>query len=191
MDDDDDLRINTLHRFAKHSPRLILHEYSHCEVPAGCGGVVLRWIDPADGRPVITRVLGDATSTVWLDGKPTTSSLGMLRTGMRVIAVAVMPEKPCAFVVSLAHDADQQRDVIHLGAPVWRCTATSPPAGWERPDFDDTSWAEPTLASAERIAREDNWQRTQFERARERGQQVFATTGPLWLRVAFTMTEPA
>ena len=51
MTDDDDLRVNTLHRFAKHSPTLILHEYSSCEVPAGCGGVVMRWIAPDQDAP--------------------------------------------------------------------------------------------------------------------------------------------
>ena len=37
--DSEALRLNTLNRFRKHSPRLLLEEYSHCEVPAGCGGV--------------------------------------------------------------------------------------------------------------------------------------------------------
>ena len=76
MADDDDadaadaeaLRINKLHRFAKHSPRLVLHEYSHCEVPAGCGGVVLRWLDPATGRPCVIELGSvDLRACVWLD----------------------------------------------------------------------------------------------------------------------------
>lgn len=64
---DDDLRLNTLHRFAKHSPRLVLEEYSHCEVPAGCGGAVLRWLDPQEGiaARIEVRTLGSVET--WLD----------------------------------------------------------------------------------------------------------------------------
>jgi hypothetical protein len=37
-----DLRLNSLSRYTKRSPEYVLEEHSHCEVPAGCGGVVLR-----------------------------------------------------------------------------------------------------------------------------------------------------
>src|SRR5574339_211352 len=66
--DDEALRLNTLHRFRKHSPRLLLQEYSHCEVPAGCGGVVLRWIDREGGLPVVVRVAALGPVRAWLDG---------------------------------------------------------------------------------------------------------------------------
>lgn len=46
----DNLKLNTLDRFTKQPGLLALQESSHCEVPAGCGGVVLRWIDPRAGR---------------------------------------------------------------------------------------------------------------------------------------------
>ncbi len=36
----DELKLN---RFRKRSGELVLEEFSHCEVPAGCGGAVLRW----------------------------------------------------------------------------------------------------------------------------------------------------
>ncbi|MCP5093519.1 MAG: hypothetical protein GY949_21640 [Gammaproteobacteria bacterium] len=48
-----DLRLNSLDRFEKNSERLVLEEHGHCEVPAGCGGVVLRWFNPNSGVPVI------------------------------------------------------------------------------------------------------------------------------------------
>ena len=50
MSDRDDLRLNELQRYRKTSSRLALEVHSHCEVPAGCGGVVLRWRRP--GAPV-------------------------------------------------------------------------------------------------------------------------------------------
>jgi len=37
------LRLNGIDRFVKSSPHLHLEEYDSCEVPSGCGGVVLRW----------------------------------------------------------------------------------------------------------------------------------------------------
>ena len=49
-DDKPDLRLNELERFRKTSSRLALEAHSHCEVPAGCGGVVLRWTRP--GAPL-------------------------------------------------------------------------------------------------------------------------------------------
>ncbi len=33
-----DLNLNSLSRFSKKSSTMILEVYSHCEVPAGCGG---------------------------------------------------------------------------------------------------------------------------------------------------------
>ena len=39
----DEQRLNSVDRFRKKSERLVLEEHGHCEVPAGCGGVVLRW----------------------------------------------------------------------------------------------------------------------------------------------------
>jgi hypothetical protein len=50
MPDSDDLRLNELQRYRKTSGRLALKVHSHCEVPAGCGGVVLRWRRP--GAPI-------------------------------------------------------------------------------------------------------------------------------------------
>src|SRR5687768_6072864 len=50
---DHDLKLNGLSRYAKESPRLVLEEYGHCEVPAGCGGVVLRWRNPDQPIPMV------------------------------------------------------------------------------------------------------------------------------------------
>src|SRR5262245_50720143 len=86
--EDDDLRLNTLHRFAKHSPKLVLHEYGHCEIPAGCGGLVMRWYDPTTGSPALIRVdVNNAEASCWLDGELLTTSLAHLRAGPHVIAV--------------------------------------------------------------------------------------------------------
>ena len=68
MIDDDDLHVNTLHRFAKHSDKLVLEEHSHCEVPAGCGGVLIRWRNPDVSVPVILYLAGPGRCHVYVDG---------------------------------------------------------------------------------------------------------------------------
>ena len=49
---DRELKLNSISRSSKQSPRLVLEEHGHCEVPAGCGGVVLRWRGHDDPIPV-------------------------------------------------------------------------------------------------------------------------------------------
>jgi hypothetical protein len=190
--DDDDLRINTLHRFAKHSPRLVLHEYSHCEVPAGCGGVVLRWIDPAQGVPSTLRVSAPAVeATCWLDGALLASNLLLLPEGYRVLAVHLRRIAPRAqpFTIAIHHDADgDEADLIAPGAPEWRCTAAQPrpELPWAAPDFDAAAWGPPPLASPAQIAAQEPWLRRGFEEAATAGRPVLVLeTAELWLRVAF------
>ena len=200
--DDDDLRLNTLHRFAKHSPRLVLHEYAHCEIPAGCGGVVMRWYDPATGAPGMVKLEAfGGDGTLWLDGEPLASSLVHLRAGAHVIAVHLQPEAtseaaakapaaapaPRPFVLGVMYEADLDRDLISSGAARWCCTATRPPEGWTAPGFPDAAWSEvprPPAGYLEGLAR---WPRYAIEQAAQRGQPVFDfRTDELWLRVAFT-----
>lgn len=189
---DEDLRINTLHRFAKHSPRLVLHEYSHCEVPAGCGGVVLRWIDPAQGVPSTIRVTAAAAeATCWLDGALLASNLALLPAGYRVLAVHLRRTEPRAqaFTISIHHDADDtEADLIARGAAEWRCTAArpGPELPWTAPDFDDAAWGPAPPASPALIAAQEAWLRRGFEQAAAAGQPVLALeTAELWLRIAF------
>lgn len=35
---DQNLKLNSLSRYTKQSPNLVLQECEHCEVPAGCAG---------------------------------------------------------------------------------------------------------------------------------------------------------
>ncbi len=53
MAESDELKLNTIGRFVKRSPCLALEQHNHCEVPAGCGGVVLRWFNPSRGIPIL------------------------------------------------------------------------------------------------------------------------------------------
>ncbi len=160
--DEDDLRINTLHRFRKHSPRLTLQVHDHCEVPAGCGGVVLRWVDPSAGFGAVVQVMPKEGVTAWLDGARVEVSRVTLAYGPHVLALSVVPMPisasrkrrwPLGEVettvrpFACAVDSDAPRDAPPRPAPPtvsdverWRHTVTPPPEGWERPDFDDGRW---------------------------------------------------
>jgi hypothetical protein len=179
--DDDDLRINTLHRFAKHSPKLVLHEYSHCEVPAGCGGVVLRWIDPHQGLPATVRLVAPAArGTLWLEGTKLASSLFQLRPGTRVFALHLTRTKPVAQPFCLAIAFDRGEDSV-VRLDTGRYTTTQPDERWLAPAFDDRAWPLLPLASVELIEAQD--QRRTFEWNAGRGAAAFALEhDEIWAR---------
>ena len=188
--DDEALQINRLHRFAKHSPRLVLHEYSHCEVPAGCGGVVIRWIDPEQGRPARIEVRGHNTrATAWLDGVPLESAVCLLREGTRVVAVALERTAPGELPFTISARPDRRFEVELVTASAHRfCGTTTAPADprWMMPETYDGDWAPLVDASAGALASLEPWRRRAFDSARERGQRVFGLLADrLWIRVAF------
>ena len=91
MDDDEARRLNTLHRFRKHSPDLVLETYSHCEVPAGCGGGVLVWRDPREGVPVVLAVsTQQADVQAYIDGRPLLGTTVPLLPGMHTFALRIV-----------------------------------------------------------------------------------------------------
>ncbi len=193
MAGDDDLRLNTLHRFAKHSPRLVLHEYSHCEVPAGCGGVVLQWYDPAAGSPAMVRVAGDGVEgDCWLDGAPLASSLARLRAGPRLLAVHVRRKEPGArpFTVGMVYDGDDDTELLGGGRATWRAALAPPPEGWTAPGFDDGAWADAPRAPEELIGAQGRWVQHLCSEAAAEGRPALAIErDELWLRVAFVAPE--
>jgi hypothetical protein len=187
--DDEDLRINTLHRFAKHSPTLVLHEYSHCEVPAGCGGVVLRWIDPSEGVPAQVRLTAPgARGALWLDGTKLASALFQLRSGVRVFALHLTRTKPIAQPFCLRVAFERPEDSI-VRLATGRYTTTAPDESWLEPAFDDRAWPLLPLASPELIAAHD--QRGTFEWNAARGAVPFALEhDELWARFTVTVVAP-
>jgi hypothetical protein len=203
MADDDDLRLNTIHRFAKHSPSLVLQEYSHCEVPAGCGGVVLRWLDPHSGVPAVVQVASLGSSASWLDGEPLSSSHVTLAMGRHVIAVhltevgrlrgVTAPMLPAPFSVGVVSDATGvSRDLLRDATDVhWRWSSATPEERWVDVDFDDRQW--PALADGAALAEAvQRSERYRLDLALERGQPVFAVSErEAWIRIVFTVSVEA
>jgi hypothetical protein len=141
------LRLNTLHRFAKHSDRLVLMEYSHCEVPAGCGGYVMRWHDPRAGRPLVLNVACPTEVQGFLDGEPITASRVTLPAGDHLFAVhATLKNTPAPLIVAVFIDDPEtfsyEAEVVlfSAGDGTWRCTAHPPADSWNEPGFDDSGW---------------------------------------------------
>src|SRR6185369_11216255 len=89
MDDDELYRLNSLHRFSKHS-KLVLEAHSHCEVPAGCGGAVLQWSDPEKGAPHRLSEHGSLRLTAtYIDGKKIESSSVRLKPGPHLLGLVL------------------------------------------------------------------------------------------------------
>lgn len=150
----DELKLNSLSRFRKSSQQLILEAYGHCEVPAGCGGAVLRWTNPAREIPLQIWIHANGTSKLFLDGAPLTGSLPMVPFGEHLLAIALDVKEPEAGLLMFAalydeesqrvsRSASRQHQVRLLSHPAgqWRYTTVAPPdSGWVNPNYDDASW---------------------------------------------------
>ncbi len=147
-----ELTLNTLRRFSKSSDQLLLEHYSHCEVPAGCGGVVLRWRDGALGAMGKLSLFCPRQVTAGIDGVPTPSARLLLPWGRHVLTARIdrLPRKG-ALVLSLVteprHRTPDNRSVpaesvlCSAADGTWRYTTTDPGPDWASPDLDDSGWS--------------------------------------------------
>jgi hypothetical protein len=119
--DDDDLRINTLHALSKRSPRVVLEEHSHCEVPAGCGGVVLRWRDPAEGAPMVLSVACAGSVDARLDDRLIPTGFLTVPPGRHVLILEIRgAPAPSPLCVALAPQNDRDRPLYRSAVgPAW------------------------------------------------------------------------
>src|SRR5689334_12283743 len=116
---DRDLKLNSLSRYAKQSPHLILEEYGHCEVPAGCGGVVLRWRNPDAGLPIPVRLYAAGECRAYLDGAPFTEGRPTLAFGEHLLALEISGIDPRYLVLlfSAIYEEKEQRDPVRRSRP--------------------------------------------------------------------------
>ncbi|WP_224242198.1 hypothetical protein [Hyalangium gracile] len=146
MADSDDLRLNELQRYRKTSSRLALEVHSHCEVPAGCGGAVLRWRKPdADLGITLSSYLGVASEGFFLDGKPIQEQRTLVSPGEHVLSFVVdEPGKQGFLLMEISlrpHIASaKQSQVTSRADGRWRAATRQPPEGWQLPGFDDSSF---------------------------------------------------
>jgi hypothetical protein len=190
---DRELRLNSVDRYVKRSPHFVLEEHSHCEVPAGCGGVVLRWRNPATAIPVQLKlwVSPSVRSTVRIDRAVPSSSRPLLPSGRHVLVLEMQPEAgvPIRIVFGATVESSQATELLSRPGPEWRWTATEPPReAWEQPEFDDSEWPTMTTATATKKERENYTVRELLQKGAL--MITAAATGPVWIRALLDVAPP-
>jgi hypothetical protein len=203
---DRDLNLNSLARYAKQSPDLVLEERSHCEIPAGCGGVVLRWWNPKQGIPVAIWVHSQAGREMWLDGRPVSYGVPLVTFGSHVLTFAITRLQPgqVALMVAAFREANDRsgaalpepdpRRVVALSLPdgSWKYSRVAPIGdAWTRSDFDDSGWDAMELGT---MPAGDGTSFSGAARLGELGARGLAVSGAgseIWVRKVFELSERA
>ncbi len=164
-------RLNSLERFRKDPGRLVLEEHGHCEVPAGCGGVVLRWRAPGALLSVILRCYHSGEGSWLLDGAELSNGRVDLQPGRHTIS-CVLNSVDCsgglilfAAIAEPPASASRRRDetdstslkVVSAQDGSWKWRLDEPPVGWALASFDDTSWPALVASAAPSINRHEEW----------------------------------
>lgn len=203
---DRDLKLNTLGRYGKSNSRLILEEHGHCEVPAGCGGVVLRWRNPSSGLLFILYTFGSGKGTILLDGKALTSARPLISFGEHVLSLAVTDVVPGSTILGFAgiHDESEYgfprvtqpsgRKISILSAAdgSWKYVTTKPADdAWSRSGFDDFHWRQMTACEPPSLDKKDML-RYSLERVLKFGAACLGIEGQssqAWVRKSFTVNQ--
>jgi hypothetical protein len=148
----DELNLNSIQRFRKQSVRLVLEQYSSCEVPAGCGGLVLRWRNPLALQWAVFWLYTPVKPTVLLDGQPLQRGRVDLAIGRHVVTLSLIGVDLTAALLLFAGVTESrhktandlgERPIRVLSADdgTWKYTLSPPPDDWTGAGFDDSSWA--------------------------------------------------
>src|SRR5262245_8009289 len=156
-------KLNSLDRFRKQPGRLVLEAHGHCEVPAGCGGVVLRWRDPLATRPVVIHLYVPGRTTCYLDGAAVESAGVELAPGRHVFSVAADVTVRSAGVRMFAaagparppDPVEPPVRVVSADDGTWKFALAKPADDWTSVAFDDSAWPALTAAPAPRLAPQD------------------------------------
>lgn len=141
----DDLLLNSVERFSKRSDRLVLEQHDHCEVPAGCGGVVLRWYDPARGLPLRLILYPTERVRLWIDGVEPDSSRPLVPAGRHAFAFR-LEGAPTLLLFSAGldrltgHRREETPLVVSRADGAWRAVSGEQGPECLHPGFDDSGW---------------------------------------------------
>jgi hypothetical protein len=203
-----DLQLNSLSRYRKRSDQFTLEVHSHCEVPAGCGGVVLRWINPRQTVPFLMRIYAPGPAEVFLDGTMPVSGTSLLSIGNHVVAIHLTQANlEQGLLMFAAFSTRERMGVTRQGPPVrelsvlsradgsWRYTATQPVDDWRLPEFNDAAW-QPMIDRP--IARPDKKQPGSYQHqlleetgAHALGLPLDFGTREVWVRKTIVVGESA
>lgn len=138
-----DLELNTIDRYQKRSDRLVLESYSSCDVPLGCGGSLLRWVDPEQALPLVLRTdFGDRKATVFLDGEEINRPRVMVTPSKHVLSIEFASlGAPLSFRLSLGYDRELVQTQTRFKLPThavsteiaerWFATTSAPRGAWK------------------------------------------------------------
>jgi hypothetical protein len=159
--------LNSVARFRKRPARLVLESYSHCEVPAGCGGVVLRWRNPLAAVPAVVTLYTPVPAALLLDGAEAPTGRVDWAPGAHVAACALVGADLAGGLIMFAavYDPAQQSklalapdgleeqplQVLTAADGTWKYSLHPPPAGWDRPAFAAADWPALTAAPAPQL----------------------------------------
>lgn len=204
--DPEKLTPDELRRFTKTSHSLILEEYDHCEVPAGCGGVVLRWVNPDSPMRIGVRVYGKGSAQgFYLDGERVGTSQADLAPGRHVLVLALNYREPSPpGEASMAVISTRYSRVKRHGDVLPELTLPSRANGsWlgstQQPDAHALTAHEPDpevwrpLTPATLTEPEEDYMRWSWDACVESGAEAFAVPEGLksfWLRVLVDVPKP-
>jgi len=210
---DDKQQLNSLDRFRKRSDRLVLEQYHSCEVPAGCGGVVLRWRDPNKVRPTHVYLYTQSAAECYLDGAALRAGLLDLSPGDHVLAIHMESADLHEVLVSFAAVSRSKQSragpatkvvepefVVVSGADeTWRYSLQPPgDERWLNIGFDDRSWQPMAKKATPKLDRKSHGayalNRTGELKASclgvVEGEQSPAPQPSIWIRTIFTVPAP-
>ncbi len=151
----DDIKPNSLWRFVKMSPHIILESHSHCEVPAGCGGVVLHWKNPVHGILALLTAFCPGESEYWLNGERIQHPQVLLVPGRNLLAIHVAkisgpsagmmvhlefdPAKAGRYLTG-GPDTECPGQVMSCSDGSWKYSSMEIDEGWKGILYDDNHW---------------------------------------------------
>jgi hypothetical protein len=202
------LKLNSLDRYSKDSPELVLEEYGSCEVPAGCGGVVLRWRNPDEGIPLPVGIYTAGERDVTLDEQPLVSGRPMVSFGEHVLAITVSGFDPACIVlmfaaiydeadlagVRLSHPTGQAARILSAADGTWKYTAEPPDEEWAGLAYDDTGWLPMVARETARPPRDpqrdlDRWTLQRLSKKGAAGLGVRSHAPKVWIRKRFVVAR--
>ena len=179
----------------------------------GCGGAVLRWLNPRRAIPVTMWLYTAVAGDFYIDGAEPPSATPLLAPGRHVIGIH-LPEADLAFGLLLfaAFTTGKEIRVKRSGAPIpdfrtlsvadgsWKYTTAKPGDHWNQSDFDDSPWA-PMIEKELLKPAKDDWSTSyRYKRVAETGARglgielrvriSWTRKKEVWVRKALVIPEP-
>ena len=203
-----DLELNSLSRYSKQSPRFILEQYSFCEVPAGCGGVILRWRDPGIGLPILIKIYAGQEFHCYLDGEEIAANRPLIPFGEHVFAfeISQVDQRYLALAFIATFDENESQGIYpsrRTGQTVriassadgtWKYSTREPADDtWKNVAYDDSDWPAMVQREARRPlgSPHDNSDKWRLEWVVERGCSPLGFDTPasrIWVRKRFHLS---